>query len=116
MFLIAGLIDNKKLENKFDIGKCYPIFDPKFTWKKAFKETKLALCIGYSDAEEILEQLIAPKEQRDREKKTKNLRLEIQQKISKILPEFTLYASGKESRGGCLIFANKNFMNVFPKE
>ena len=103
---IVFFLDASKLEKKFIVGECYPIFDPTEIWQEAFRKASLSVCIGYE--EKI----------RGRIKRTEinKVNSDIQKKIKKFLPEFTLYASFQSPTGGCLIFSNKNFLKIFPKE
>lgn len=103
---IVLFLSASKIQKKFEIGHCYPIFDRKRSWQQAFKDCKLAICVGYTSNED--------------EDSVDHLRDKRKQLIRQLEPTLSgfdfNYANYEGEDGGAFIAANDAFTKIFPKE
>lgn len=97
LFLTAS-----KLEKRFELNRCYPVFDSELSWQRICQEHALALCVGYAAEGERSSRGI-PEEKR----RTRAI-------LRKHLPSFDLnYEEISVDAGGAIITANAQFKALF---
>lgn len=108
---IVMFLNDWKLDEPFNfkIGNCFPVFDRTHSWKKACRESQLAICVGYS---------ISRTNSTDKNEKTAERDRHIETlKKSNELGNFDFdYAHEERTEGGVFIIANKPFKAIFPVE
>ncbi len=99
-------ITESKLQKRFIVGKCYPVFGPDYSWDDACRERPIALCIGY-----------ALEEYDEGADKVARKKADLIRRLAHKLRGFDLnYASVEFNNRGAAIVANPAFKKFLPRE
>lgn len=108
---IVLFLSENKVGKCFEVGNCYPVFGPDFSWGDAVRDLPVAICVGYSN------EIRRDGRRRNTRRQGSPKRQKLVKRLKDALPGFDIeYVSGDTDRGGAFIAANDHFMSHFPKE
>lgn len=107
---VVIFLSAEKLGDPFEVGKCYPIFGPDLSLKKALDEYPLAICVGYDQTmQSPTRRKLVPKIRKER-----NNPGNIMKVLGKLNFDVIYAKTGKDT--GAIIAGNLPFQKLLPND